>query len=289
MPAGRRRLGAALVLALLLASAGCLAAAPSLMPASYSITEHTISESAAQGVEGAWLARLGFLLFGFAVLISASIAGSRWGLWGGLFHRFFGALIIGAAAFSHQPWTIESYDEIEDVLHSAMASGVGLAFTVGVLVVMLRRGPAARWSRLFDGVAIVAATVIPMVMFNVAGIGGLVQRIMFAVAYLWHGVETVNSVVGRAVGGSGGPQTAAGPRWAPMSPTRRQKQPDTGPTAERSKPERSQPERSQPERSMAERSPGRSPAGEESSETPGRRRPSLRRSPGDRDPSRPTA
>jgi hypothetical protein len=38
------------------------------MPESYDWIEHTTSESAAQGVEGAWLARLGFLSFGLAVL-----------------------------------------------------------------------------------------------------------------------------------------------------------------------------------------------------------------------------
>jgi hypothetical protein len=228
----RRRPVAAAVLVTLISSAACLALAPALLPASYSVTEHAISESAAQGLEGAWLARLGFVLFGFAVLASASIAGDRWGLWGGLFHRLFGAAMIGVAAFSHRPWEDDlPFDEVEDNLHSVMSSVVGVAFTAGVLIVMLRRGPTARWGRVFDGTAIVAATVIPMIMLNASGIAGLVQRVMFAVAYLWHGEEAISSLLAKAPNAGGG--TGRGPRWTPMTRTKRRDRPDAAPTSER--------------------------------------------------------
>jgi hypothetical protein len=70
------------VLACLAASAAALAVAPILMPTSYSWVAHTTSESAAQGVPGAWLARLGFVTFGFAVLAVAGLARHLWGrLW----------------------------------------------------------------------------------------------------------------------------------------------------------------------------------------------------------------
>ncbi|HET9901772.1 MAG TPA: hypothetical protein VFR46_12025 [Actinomycetes bacterium] len=49
-------------------SAIALGAAPALMPDDYSWIGHTTSESAAQGVSGAWLARLGFLLFGLSAI-----------------------------------------------------------------------------------------------------------------------------------------------------------------------------------------------------------------------------
>jgi hypothetical protein len=42
----------------------------------------------------------------------------------------------------------------------------------------------------------VAAFVIPMVMFNVTGIAGLVQRALFGIGYLWYGMEAIRS--GRA-------------------------------------------------------------------------------------------
>jgi TRAP-type C4-dicarboxylate transport system permease small subunit len=58
----------------LVASALALALAPLLLPTSYSWVAHTTSESAAQGVPGSWLARVGFLVFGAAVLATAFLA-----------------------------------------------------------------------------------------------------------------------------------------------------------------------------------------------------------------------
>ncbi len=197
-PPGRSRLIAAAVVAMLLASVVAVAIAPTLMPDSYSVVEHSVSESAAQGLEGAWLARLGFLLLGFAVLASAGIAGKRWGLWGRIAHRVYGASMIGAAAFAHMPWEDVPYDAFEDFLHSVAAYGIGFAFTAGVLIVTFRRSRNAIGARAFDWVAILAAFVIPMVMFNVTGIAGLVQRVMFGIGYLWYGMEAIRS--GRARG-----------------------------------------------------------------------------------------
>ena len=83
----------------LLAALTALALAPLLMPDTYSVRGHSVSESAAQGVEGAWLARLGFLLFGFAVLSLALDPGSTWGRWGRRAHAGFGVSMIAAAVF----------------------------------------------------------------------------------------------------------------------------------------------------------------------------------------------
>ena len=184
-----RRMTSIGVIAMLAASAICVAIAPTLMPDSYSVIEHSISESAAQGVEGAWLARLGFLLLGFAVLTLAAIAGRRWGTWGRLVHRFYGISMIGAAAFAHMPWEDVPYDQFEDFLHTVAAYGVGFAFTGGVLIVALRRGSGP--VRIFDLFSIVAAFVIPMVMFNVTGVAGIVQRALFLIGYLWYRMEAV--------------------------------------------------------------------------------------------------
>ena len=76
-PAGRA--GALVVLVGFAASVAVLAAAPALMPAGYSWVSQTTSESAAQGVQGAWLARLGFLLFGLSVILLATLCRDRWG------------------------------------------------------------------------------------------------------------------------------------------------------------------------------------------------------------------
>lgn len=184
------------VIALLAASLACVAIAPLLMPDSYSPIEHAISESAAQGVEGAWLARLGFLMLGFAVLLLAGLAGHRWGVWGRVFHRLYGLSIIAAAAFSHSPWEDVPFDEFEDLLHSVAAFAVGLTFTLGVLIVTFQRRPGEHVARTFDWVAIVAAPALPMLMFNITGIAGVVQRVLFGIGYLWYAVEAVRSARG---------------------------------------------------------------------------------------------
>jgi hypothetical protein len=177
---------------LLLAAMAALALAPLLMPDSYSVGAHSVSESAAQGVDGAWLARLGFLLFGFAVISLAFAPGSTWGRWGRGAHAGFGVSMIAAAVFSHGPWDGSAFDELEDLLHSAASFGVGLFFTVGVLLVATRRAEAPAWLRIVDGIALAAALVIPLLMANVDA-RGLVQRIMFLVAFLWYGLETVRA------------------------------------------------------------------------------------------------
>lgn len=202
----RRRLMGAAVLAMLLGSAACVAIAPLLMPDSYSIVEHSISESAAQRVDGVWLARTGLLLLGFSVLVLAGLSSDRWGVWGRVAHRVYGVSAIAAATFAHMPFEDVPFDEFEDFLHSVASFGVGFSFTIGVLVVTFRRDRTERLARVFDWVAIVAALVLPMLIFNVTGIAGLVQRVLFAIGYVWYASETIRmtrmaqrEVVDRAV------------------------------------------------------------------------------------------
>jgi hypothetical protein len=101
--------------------------------------------------------------------------------------------MVAAAAFSHMPWQETPFDKFEDLLHSVSAYGVGFGFTAGVLIVTFRRGPYTPLALLFDWVAILAAFVIPIVMFNVTGIAGAVQRIMFLIGYLWYAMEAIHN------------------------------------------------------------------------------------------------
>lgn len=190
----RHRLQATGVLVLLLISAICVAAAPLLMPESYSVVENAVSASAGQGIESAWVARTGFLMLGFGVLLLSVVRSGQWGVWGRLLMRIYGISIIAAAAYAHKPWLDVPFDEFEDLLHSVAASAVGFAFTVGVLFVTARRGPNAGWARAFDLVAVAAAVIIPMTMFNVPDVEGLIQRIMFAIGYVWYAAEAVRSL-----------------------------------------------------------------------------------------------
>lgn len=208
-PAGRA--GALVVLVGFAASVAALAAAPALMPAGYSWVSQTTSESAAQGVQGAWLARLGFLLFGLSVILLATLCRDGWGRWAAGLHAGFGVLMTATAAFSHRPFAAGvAFDPTEDLLHSVGATGMGFAFAGGVLATAAVRVRAhARW-RTLDAVAVAASVAIPLGMSAWPGIDGLIQRLMFAVSFAWYGVEAVRVI--RASAESSPRRTSSRPR-----------------------------------------------------------------------------
>jgi hypothetical protein len=186
----RARLAERLSLALLLSSAIALFSVPATLPDGYSWVEHTASEAAAQGLEGAWLARLAFLLFGFAAILVGGSARDRWQPGAVLLLAGFGVLMIGAAAFSSRSWEEGApYDDVEDLLHSIAATLMGFAFALGVFLVLLSRGPDQPLRRGFDRVAILCSVVLPAGMTIWPDVDGLLQRLMFVVAYLWFALE----------------------------------------------------------------------------------------------------
>lgn len=118
---------------LLLLSFLALLLAPLCMPASYSWLRHTTSESAAKGVAGAWLARLGFLILGLTVLWLSERLRDSWSLPVCLMHGAFGLFMVGTAIFSSRPWLPNlPFDPVEDALHSFTATAMGFAFAIGV-------------------------------------------------------------------------------------------------------------------------------------------------------------
>ena len=182
-----------LIPSLLIISAILIFTAPLAMPDDYSFISNVISESAAQRVEGAWIARLGFILFGLAVMWQSIALRRQWAAGAYWCHLAFATFMISTAAFSHKPW-LESipYDEVEDLLHSFTATAMGFAFSFGVLFRLLQRKIDERNKKLFDILALVIATVIPLVGSYVPSIGGLVQRALFTIAYIWYGSEALN-------------------------------------------------------------------------------------------------
>lgn len=172
---------------LLVLSAGALLLAPLAIDHSYSWTRHTTSESAGQAVEGAWVARAGFVLFGLAVLWLVQSGVLARGRWSRITHSTFAVSMLCVAAFSSRSWqTTVPHDRVEDTLHSVAATTMGFAFAFGVVATALDR----RW-RAFDLVAVVASVVLPMGMAMAPSRAGLLQRVMFLVAYLWFGREAL--------------------------------------------------------------------------------------------------
>ncbi len=181
------------VLVLLALSAAAFAVAPAVLPPTYSWVRHSISESAAQGLEGAWVTRTGFLLFGCAVLGLAVIRRPRWGRWGTRALGTFGGMMFATAAYAHRPWLPGTpFDATEDLLHSATATIMGAAFAGGVLLAGVERRRARWLDRTCDGMALLASVVIPLAMSQSTAYAGLLQRGMFLTAYVWYGREALD-------------------------------------------------------------------------------------------------
>lgn len=177
---------------LLLASAALVVVAAIEMPAPYSWRTHSISESAAQGQLHAWLARLSFLCFGAAVLLLSLTRKPVWGRGAYWCHLVFASSMLGTAAFSHRPWVPGvPFDAFEDVLHSVTATGMGFAFAAGIVVRLIQREPATTGARVLDAIALLAATVLSPIGAALPEVGGMLQRAMFAVAYVWYGAEAI--------------------------------------------------------------------------------------------------
>ena len=137
------------------------------------------------------------MVFGLAVLWLAAGAARSWGRGAVWMHAAFGVCMVATAAFSARPWWEgAAFDSVEDLLHSVTATAMGFAFVFGVALRLAQRwfggsfaGSVAargRWGVVLDVVAVAAASVIPLIMVFQADVAGLVQRLMFTVAYVWY-------------------------------------------------------------------------------------------------------
>lgn len=174
---------------LLLASAVCLALVPWVVPDSYSVVEHTLSEAAGQGVQGGWLARTGMILSAFAAFMLAATPALRWGPWGRLAHRLFGAFTVFIAIFEDTPFAGGQSDRFEESIHTVVTVAAGATFVIGVLVVTLEGRRFGRVPSAVDQAAFLAPLVLPLVMLQVDGIDGLAQRLMLGVGIWWYWLE----------------------------------------------------------------------------------------------------
>ncbi len=170
----------------LVASALLLAIVPAFLGAEYDWLTHTTSESAAQNTERAWIARTAFALYAVAILMLSfsSPPPSR------LRYLPFAVSMMLVAIWSHRPYLDgRTFDPVEDSLHSAAATLVGLSFVVAVISSLLAGKRRPRPAVAFDAAAVVASAVIPLIMANAEPIRGLAQRIMFLMSYVWFIVE----------------------------------------------------------------------------------------------------
>lgn len=172
------------ITALLVAALVAFAVAPTLLPDSYSWVEHGISESAAQGIDGAWAARAGFILFGLGVLSLVLLRHSTWGPLASVLFAVFGVSMFGVAAFAAKPWESDAvFVESEDLLHSVFAGFAGFAFVVGTMTLIVARRHRSIRSAIPDWIAFGVAAIVPLTASTSAW--GALQRTMFFVSIVW--------------------------------------------------------------------------------------------------------
>lgn len=159
-----------------------LALAPLVVADSYSVVEDTLSESGAQGVDGAWVLRTGVLLAAVSVLAMTTMA--RWGAMARIAIRVYALGLVGLAVFPEAPWDGGAFDETIAYLHTLSGVVGAAAFVVGVTLVSLARPSAHSSRRFFDWMVVAAVALIPLVMLVTAG-DGLLQRVMVGSGYIW--------------------------------------------------------------------------------------------------------
>lgn len=184
-------------LALIAIAAGLLGLglAPLAMPPSYNWIVNSISESGAQQLPGAWVARGGFLLFGLGIVLTAVVRARVWQVLATSFLAAFGVLMISCAAFSTHQWDAAApFDPTESLLHSAAATLMGFCYGIGVLIVAILDRTMSVAHRVLSYVAVASSVVLPISVGLLPFVGGVLQRLMFAIAFVWFTVEALRSL-----------------------------------------------------------------------------------------------
>ena len=73
---------------------------------------------------------------------------------------------------------------------------MGFAFAAGVVVRLIERGPTSTGARVLDALALLAATALSPIGAALPEVGGMLQRGMFLVAYIWYGAEALSVTLG---------------------------------------------------------------------------------------------
>lgn len=110
-------------------------------------------------------------------------------------HFGFGILMTVTAMASAKPWLAGvPFDAAEDRIHSFAATAMGFAFALGILAVVLGHRGSSRPIRALDLIAILASIVIPLSMTALPEYAGILQRLMFIVAYVWYAIAALEPV-----------------------------------------------------------------------------------------------
>jgi hypothetical protein len=184
-PNGHLARAATIVLAL---SALALASTPLMVGGSYSILDHTLSESGGQEVDGAWLFRTGVVLASAGVFMLTYAAGEVWPVVSRWLLRVYSLALLGAVWFSESPWDGRPFDETEAFLHTVFTVSAATAFIIGILAVCRLRPRGHRMAKVFDWLVVLAIALLPQVSLITEGDGAM-QRVLVVLGYSWLFIE----------------------------------------------------------------------------------------------------
>lgn len=146
----------------------------------YHIVRHTTSHLGSQGAPFAWVMNITFVLLGFmAILVTWRTKIWYHRVWGGV----FGISFCFTGLFRHAP-LVDGITTIvwQDTWHSIFATTTGIGFTLLAAGHTVMSRGAQRWVAL---IMTAVAIVIPIAMFGIPEIMGLLQRVMFISAFWW--------------------------------------------------------------------------------------------------------
>jgi hypothetical membrane protein len=168
----------------LILSMSMLVLAPLFISDAYSIIEHTLSESGAQGVEGAWVFRTGVDLAASSVLVMTFSPRQTWTAAARWWLRIYAVALLMLTMFPEAPLDGSAHDETVAMLHTVFAVVGAVSFILGVVTVSGTRSRHDIQARVFDWFVIAAVALLPQIMVLVR-VDGLLQRIMVAFGYVW--------------------------------------------------------------------------------------------------------
>lgn len=146
----------------------------------YRLVSNTISELGAQQTPHNFFAIFGFLAFGLGIVLDWVRQPSRQTLP----FMLFGLSMMIAGIFPHKPLGIGTpYNEVVDSIHSGAATLGGLFITLGFLTESVRTTSNKR--RVITLALATLCFFLPLGMFSLPNLQGILQRIMFASVFLW--------------------------------------------------------------------------------------------------------
>jgi Protein of unknown function (DUF998) len=157
-----------------------VAAGPTYTVSGYSSVSNLISELAAQNTQGNYFMSAAFIALGAAIAFDGSRSFGR----SLLPFMAFGFFMFLAGVFGHKPITPGvPYSALAHSAHSALATAAGVSISVAFIWQAIRE--RSLWRRVQAASLAIVCFALPLGMLSLPAYQGAIQRLMYAVVFLW--------------------------------------------------------------------------------------------------------